>query len=71
MTRFMLFLTLVLLVCGLGFCTREDGLPDPPVQQLVPCDPDAGQDDPLVCPAAGSDVDMLPPGDQADAGGDV
>lgn len=71
MTRLMLFLALVLLVCGLGFCTREDGLPDPPVQQLVPCDPDAGPDDPLVCPTAGSAADLLPPGDQADAGSDT
>jgi hypothetical protein len=31
-------------------CTREDGEPDPPVQTLVPCHPDAGSDDPLACP---------------------
>lgn len=33
-------------------CTREDGLPDPPIQQLVPCDPSAAPDSPLACPAA-------------------
>ena len=32
-------------------CTREDGLPDPPVQQLVPCDPAAAPGSPLACPA--------------------
>jgi hypothetical protein len=32
-------------------CTREDGLPDPPIQQLVPCDPSAAPDSPLACPA--------------------
>ena len=32
-------------------CTREDGLPDPPIQQLVPCDPSAPPDSPLACPA--------------------
>ena len=33
-------------------CTREDGLPDPPVQQLVPCDPSAASDAPLACPVS-------------------
>jgi len=32
-------------------CTREDGPPDPPVQQLVPCDPSAAAASPLACPA--------------------
>lgn len=44
---------LLLFVCGassLTVCSRENGLPDPPVQELVPCVPDAGADDPLVCP---------------------
>jgi hypothetical protein len=31
-------------------CTREDGLPDPPVRQLVPCDPSATPGSPLACP---------------------
>lgn len=71
MTRVVLVMTLLLLVCGLGFCTREDGLPDPPAQQLVPCDRDAGADDPLVCPEGSSDGDMPAPADQADAGSGV
>ena len=33
-------------------CTDETGQPDPPVQQLVPCHPDAGAGDPLACPPA-------------------
>ena len=31
-------------------CHREDGLPYPPTQQLVPCDPSAASDSPLGCP---------------------
>lgn len=31
-------------------CQREDGLPDPPPRELVPCVPDAGAGDPLSCP---------------------
>jgi hypothetical protein len=40
------------LAAGLALvsCTREDGLPDPPPQTLVPCDPDAGAGAPLACP---------------------
>lgn len=65
MIRPVLALFALLLIGSLGFCTREDGLPDPPAQQLVPCEPDAGADDPLVCPAR----DALPP--SADAGADA
>ena len=53
MTRLVLCLITLLLAGGLLFCTREDGLPDPPIQQLVPCSPDAGADDPLACPLTG------------------
>jgi hypothetical protein len=31
--------------------TFEDGSPDPPVRQLVPCDPDVGPSAPLACPS--------------------
>ncbi len=51
MTRLAMILCTALLCAGLLFCTREDGLPDPPLRQLVPCAPDAGSDDPLACPA--------------------
>ena len=30
-------------------CTREDGLPDPPPQMLVPSNPSASADSPLAC----------------------
>jgi hypothetical protein len=33
---------------ALSGCSREDGLPDPPLQMLVPCDPTAGS--PIACP---------------------
>ena len=39
-----------LLAYGVVSCTREDGLPDPPLRTLVACDPDAGADSPLACP---------------------
>lgn len=41
----------ILLAYAFSACSREDGLPDPPVRSLVPCVPDAGEDDPLACPA--------------------
>lgn len=47
-------------LCALSACTREDSLPDPPVQMLVPCDPSALVGDPTACPpdqAAPADVD--------------
>ena len=56
MTKLAFYLCALLLVGGLGFCTREDGLPDPPLQQLVPCNPDAGADDPLACPPTSDDA---------------
>jgi hypothetical protein len=43
-----------LLLCAAG-CTREDGEPDPPIQQLVPCDHDAAPSSPLACPSAAVD----------------
>ena len=52
MTKLALYLAVGLVAGGLVFCTREDGLPDPPPQQLVPCHPDGGSDDPLACPPA-------------------
>jgi len=51
-----LLLTL-LVVYAASSCQREDGLPDPPLRTLVPCNPDAGEDDPLACPALPA-VDM-------------
>jgi hypothetical protein len=45
---------------ALATCTREDGTPDPPVQQLVPCHPDAGAGDPLACPPRDGGVDAPP-----------
>lgn len=50
MTRLAIVLCTMLLGASLLFCTREDGLPDPPLRQLVPCVPDAGSDSPLSCP---------------------
>ena len=45
-------LGLALCIAAMGEgCTREDGLPDPPIQQLVHCDPSAAPDSPLACPA--------------------
>jgi hypothetical protein len=35
---------------ALATCARENGLPEPEPQVLVPCDPDASEDDPLACP---------------------
>lgn len=44
-------LGLVVLLAVLGIhCDREDGLPDPPLQMLVPCDPSAAPDSPSACP---------------------
>jgi len=48
----------LLLACGastLVVCSREDGRPNPPLQELVPCDPEAGADEPLACPAFATD----------------
>ena len=55
MTRLAVFILALLLVSSLGFCTREDGLPDPPRRELVPCRADAAADDPLACPATSDD----------------
>lgn len=55
--RIMIAISIVL---GLGLvatCAREDGEPDPPVQQLVPCHPDAGPGDPLACPTPDAGLD--------------
>lgn len=71
MTRLALVLVTLLFACGLLYCTREDGLPDPPAQQLVPCDPDAGQSDPLACPIAPVDSDASPPDAGAELGADA
>lgn len=46
----LLFAVLLALTYALVACQREDGLPDPPLRTLVPCDADAGADEPLVCP---------------------
>ncbi len=35
---------------GIGACTREDGIPNPPVRALIPCVVDAAPEDPLACP---------------------
>jgi hypothetical protein len=61
MTKLTLAFFTVLVVGSLGYCTREDGLPDPPPQQLLPCQPDAGSEEPLACP---------PPLDSGVAAGD-
>jgi hypothetical protein len=45
---FMLALSMAAIAAS---CSREDGLPDPPIQQLVPCDPSATPGSPLACPA--------------------
>jgi hypothetical protein len=47
------------LVCGLSIyaCARDDGEPDPPLQTLIPCDPDAGVDDPLACAPVDAGID--------------
>lgn len=42
-------LGLLAIVLLLASWKRETGEPDPPVQQLVPCHPAAGSDDPLAC----------------------
>ena len=41
--------TVTFLVAG---CTRDDGSADPPARVLVECSTDAGDGDPLACPAA-------------------
>ena len=69
MTRLAVFLMALVLSGGLLFCTREDGLPDPPVQGLVPCNTDGGPDDPLACAQPGADFGAAPPA--ADAGLDA
>lgn len=56
MTRLSIVLYPTLLCAGLLCCTREDGLPDPPLRQLVPCAPDSGSGDPLTC-AKDAEVD--------------
>lgn len=56
----------ILLAYALTACTREDGLPDPPVRALVPCVPDAGEDDPLACPPSEAELgtdDLIAPSD--------
>ncbi len=68
MNRLAIIVFMALLGSVLLFCTREDGLPDAPLRQLVPCDRDAGSDDPLACPPASEDAESSEP---ADAGGDV
>jgi hypothetical protein len=42
---------------ALATCAREDGQPDPEPQVLVPCHPDASEDDPLACPPVDAGVD--------------
>jgi hypothetical protein len=51
-------IALVLFALLAAACNKEDGEPDPPVHELVPCHPDAGSDDPLACPPvdAGGDA---------------
>ena len=66
MTRIAACLAGLLLLCGLGFCTREDGLPDPPRQELVPCRPDAAGYLPHACPPPPDDSGAARPA--ADAG---
>ncbi|MBL9040933.1 MAG: hypothetical protein JNM83_05000 [Myxococcales bacterium] len=41
---------LTFLLYAAGSCSRETGLPDPPLRTLVPCVADAAADDPLACP---------------------
>jgi hypothetical protein len=62
MKRFALILPLFAAL-SLSGCTREDGLPDPPARQLVPCQPDAGAGGPLACPpdASATPSDGEPP----------
>jgi hypothetical protein len=45
-----LTLVMLALLVSVATCNQEDGEPDPPVRELVPCHPDAGSDDPLACP---------------------
>ncbi|HUJ59121.1 MAG TPA: hypothetical protein VLX92_11535 [Kofleriaceae bacterium] len=52
-----LILLALVLAALVATCTREDGEPDPPVRQLVPCNPDAGAGDPLACPPIDAGVD--------------
>lgn len=77
MNRTLLFLAVVAFLClgyGLGACTREDGLPDPPYRALVPCHPvpDGGNseqgDDPLACPDPPSPDDAPGPDGGSDGG---
>ena len=55
-----LVLVAAVAIAALVTCAREDGLPDPPLQSLVPCDPMAASDDPLACPPADAAIDAMP-----------
>jgi hypothetical protein len=50
-------LIVLALLIAIATCTKDDGEPDPPIRELVPCHPDAGNDDPLVCPPTDASVD--------------
>lgn len=62
-----LVLVSILALSALVTCVRDDGQPDPAPQELVPCDPSAGSDDPLACPPVDAGLDAgvdAPPGVQ-------
>lgn len=52
----MRLLTLLVSLGALGLCGcgSDDGLPDPPVRMLVPCDPTPGS--PIACPPDASAI---------------
>ncbi len=56
--RTALFILALCLACGALYCDREDGLPDPPVRALVPCDPKAPPGDSTACPDLAAPADM-------------
>ncbi len=65
---------MLMLMLAAGTCSREDGLPDPPLQVLVPCDLAAAAGDPRACPDlvgprdGGADAAMTTTGDGATDG---
>jgi hypothetical protein len=50
-------LAILVAFATLATCARESGEPEPEPQVLVPCDPNATEDDPLGCPPVDAGID--------------